>query len=189
MAPVAPWAPGQRPLAPNVCLLVAATGILMAKLTETIFGEAKLAAKYCGVSLIGFSVDVAVLHLMLRVGFEPAWARVASLASAMHVTFVLNGLHVFRQLDRRRWLGQWARYMACNGLGNFCNYWIFVTMVSTHWRLIANPTFAVAVGSAAAWVLNFATTRFLAFPARCSPQAEPSPCNDPSPASPGSAPP
>ncbi len=161
----------------------------MTKLTERFVGEARLAAKYCGVSLIGFGVDVAVLHLMLGVALEPAWARVVSLLCAMHVTFLLNGLHVFRQLERKRWPGQWARYMACNGFGNFCNYWIFVTMVSTHWPLIADPTFAVAVGSTTAWVLNFATTRFLAFPARCSPPAEPSPHSGPSPASPGSSPP
>jgi putative flippase GtrA len=143
----------------------------MSAVTEAIAAEARLAAKYCGVSLIGFVVDVAVLHLMLGVGLEPAWARVISLVCAMHVTFVLNGLHVFRQLDRRRWPGQWVRYMACNAVGNICNYLIFVTMVSTHWPLIANPTFAIAVGSTAAWALNFATTRFLAFPGRRSRQA------------------
>ena len=161
----------------------------MSRVTRSIADEARLAVKYCGVSLIGFAVDLAVLHLLLGLRLEPAWARVVSLACAMHVTFLLNGLHVFRRLDRRRWPGQWARYMACNGVGNFCNYWIFVTMVSTHWPLVANPAFAVAVGSAAAWGLNFATTRFLAFPAGCSPPGEPSRHNGLSPASPGSAPP
>lgn len=154
---------------------------------EKICAEAKLTAKYSGVSLVGLGVDVTMLHILLHAGLEAAWARVVSLVCAMHVTFILNGLHVFRRLERGQWPSQWLRYMACNGFGNFCNYWIFVTMVSTHWPLIANPTFAVAVGSAAAWMLNFATTRLLAFP--CSPQAAPSPHSDPSPAEPGSAPP
>ncbi len=152
-------------------------------------GEAKLAAQYCGVSLIGFGVDLAVLHLMLWVGLEPAWARVVSLLCAMHVTFVINGVHVFRQLDRRRWLSQWARYMACNGFGNFCNYWAFVTLVSTHWPVISNPTFGVAAGSICAWVINFAATRFVVFPRRRLPQASPCQESDPSPASRGSPPP
>lgn len=158
----------------------------MKPLKQTALSELSLAAKYCGVSLLGFCVDVAVLHLMLWLGLEPAWARVVSLVCAMHVTFVINGLHVFRQLERGRWLGQWASYMACNGFGNICNYWIFVTMVSTRWQVISNPTVGVAVGSICAWAINFAATRFVVF-RRCRPlEAQPSPRNDPSPAAPGS---
>ncbi len=160
----------------------------MTPLNEAVLREVKLAAKYCGVSLIGFGVDVSVLHLMMWLRLEPAWARVVSLTCAMHVTFVINGLKVFHQLDRPRLIGQWASYMACNAAGNVSNYWIFVTLVSTHWQVISNPTFAVAVGSASAWVINFAATRFVVFP-HCHPQA-PSVCprNDPSPASPVSPP-
>jgi putative flippase GtrA len=127
--------------------------------------EAVLAAKYCGVSLIGFAVDLSVLQLMLP-WLEPAWARVISLLCAMHVTFVINGLHVFRLLDRRRLPAQWAAYMATNGVGNFCNYWIFVTMVSTHWPVVASPPFAVAVASVCGWAINFVATRGLVFPSR-----------------------
>jgi putative flippase GtrA len=159
----------------------------MKNLTKAAAREAWIAVQYCGVSLVGFGVDVSVLHLMLWAGLQPAWARVVSLLCAMHVTFVLNGLHVFRKLDRQRWVGQWARYMACNGFGNACNYWIFVTLVSTHWQFVSNPTVAVAAGSAWAWLINFAMTRFLVFP-HSKPPA-PSQQNDPSPASPGSPPP
>lgn len=151
---------------------------------QPVLRELKFAAHHCGVSVIGFGVDVAVLHLMLWVGLEPAWARAVSLLCAMHVTFAVNGLGVFRQLERRLLVGQWARYMVCNGFGNVCNYWIFVTMVSSHWPVIANPTFAVAVGSVSAWVLNFSATRFVVFPHCHRQEARPSPRNDPSPTSP-----
>lgn len=123
----------------------------------------RLVAKYCGVSLLGFATDVAILQLALHMGLEPAWARVVSLVCAMHVTFLLNGLHVFRRLDRRRAAGQWARYMLSNACGNLLNYWLFVTLVSTRWPLVANPAFAVAVGSSVAWTFNFTATRFLVF--------------------------
>ncbi len=155
---------------------------------QTFRREAKLTVQYCAVSLIGFGVDLAVLHLMLWVGLTPAWARVVSLACAMHVTFVLNGVHVFRQLERRRWLGQWASYMACNGFGNVCNYWIFVSLVSTHWPVMSNPTFGVAAGSVCAWAINFTATRFVVFRRRPSPSASPCPGSDPSQASPESPP-
>jgi putative flippase GtrA len=125
--------------------------------------ERRLVLRYAGVSLIGFVADATVLHLFIELGMAPAWARLISLAFAMHVTFVLNGLHVFRQLDRKRLPRQWGGYMATNAFGNFCNYWIFVTLVSTHWRVIANPLFALAVGSFTAWVMNFAATRYVVF--------------------------
>jgi putative flippase GtrA len=125
-----------------------------------------LTIKYGGVSLIGFLVDFAVLHLFIKLGLQPAWARVISLLCAMHVTFVLNGLHVFRQLTWRDLPRQWASYMLCNGFGNMCNYWIFVTLVSLHWQVVSAPAFAVAAGSLSAWVINFTATRLVVFPGR-----------------------
>lgn len=122
-----------------------------------------LLAKYCGVSLTGFVIDVVVLRVAIHFGMEPAWGRVLSLILAMHVTFVLNGLHVFGGLERRKVVRQWAWYMLSNGFGNVMNYWIFLTLVSTHWPVIANPTFAVGVGSVSAWVFNFTATRLLVF--------------------------
>jgi putative flippase GtrA len=126
-------------------------------------GEGSLAIKFAGVSLIGFATDAVVLHLAIMAGLEPAWARVISLTCAMQVTFVINGFQVFKALDRRRWPRQWLRYMLAGGIGNFCNYWIFVTLVSTHWRIIASPLFALAVSSFVAWIINFAGARYFVF--------------------------
>jgi putative flippase GtrA len=130
---------------------------------RTIISEARLALTFGGVGLIGFCVDAALLHLGLGLGL-PAWAaRIVSLFCAMQATFTINGLHVFRCLDRKRLVQQWAGYMAANGLGNFCNYWIFLTLVSTHWAVISNHYFALAVGSLSAWAINFAGTRLFVF--------------------------
>jgi len=84
----------------------------------------------------------------------------------MQVTFTINGLVVFKCLNRTSLIHQWRRYMVANGFGNFCNYWIFVTLVSTHWPVIANPMVAIAVGSATAWAINYLGTRFYAFAKR-----------------------
>ena len=125
--------------------------------------DRRLILKYAGVSLIGFCVDAALLHAGVALGMSAAWARVISLVCAMHVTFVINGLHVFRQLDRRRLPRQWLSYMATNAVGNLSNYWIFVTLVSLHWRVVSNHLFALAVGSLTAWIVNFLSTRYFVF--------------------------
>ena len=131
---------------------------------HTTAGEVRLAAKYTGVCLAGFAVDFAVLHLAMAAGLEPAWARVVSLALAMHVTFLINGLHVFGVLTPgREAVRQWAAYMATNGFGNLCNYWIFVTLVSLHWRIVSAPWLAICVGSSCAWAINYLCTRFVVF--------------------------
>jgi putative flippase GtrA len=128
--------------------------------------EIGLALRYSAVSLIGYAVDVTLLHLGLKAGLEADWARVISLVCAMHVTFLINGLVIFRRLRREHLARQWLSYMATNGFGNFCNYWIFLTLVSTHWPLVAVPTVALTAGSIAAWIINYSSTRFFVFAGR-----------------------
>jgi putative flippase GtrA len=124
--------------------------------------ERTQALKYCAVSLLGFVVDAVILRFGLAFG-TPAWVRVISLFCAMQVTFTVNGLLVFRTLTWKTLPRQWASYMLTNGFGNFCNYWIFVTLVSLHWRFISDPMIALGFGAFAAWVINFLCTRFVVF--------------------------
>jgi putative flippase GtrA len=126
-------------------------------------GECALAMKFAGVGLIGFATDALILHLGLSLGLEAAWARVISLVCAMQVTFTINGLVVFKCLELRLAAGQWTRYMLSNGAGNFCNYWIFVTLVSTHWPVVSAPMGALTIAAATAWVINYFGARFIAF--------------------------
>jgi putative flippase GtrA len=154
-----------------------------------------LAVKHAGVSGVGFAVDLALLHAAIGLGLEPAWARVISLGCAMQVTFVVNGLYVFRTLrhDRRGLAGQWASYLVTNAFGNLCNYWIFVTLVSLHHPVVSRPVWALCLASLSAWGLNYGAARLLVFgvgralrPSR--PRAPtPAPRGGPSPAGPGSS--
>ena len=125
--------------------------------------EAGLCAKFCAVSLIGFATDACLLRLGLMSGLHPDWARAISLFCAMQATFSINGLLVFRCLERSRLLGQWAGYMTTNGLGNLCNYWIFLTLVSTHWTFVSAPMVAMTLGSVTAAAVNYVGTRLLVF--------------------------
>jgi len=129
--------------------------------------EAGLAAKFAGVALLGFAIDAALLHAGVSLGLQPAIARIISLFCAMQATFAVNGLYVFRCLTRTSVVRHWLGYMATSGIGNFCNYWIFVTLVSLHWTLVSNNFVALAAGSLSAWLINYAGARLLVFgPAR-----------------------
>jgi putative flippase GtrA len=146
---------------------------------KTAAREMGFAAKFGGVGLIGFAVDAALLRLGLWLGLQPAWARVISLTCAMHATFLINGLLVFQTLRWRTSGRQWLAYMLANGFGNFCNYWIFVTLVSLHWRPVSTPLFALSVGSACAWAINFAGTRLFVFRRTVEVLAAPVPSSKP----------
>lgn len=126
-------------------------------------GACPLPVKFTLVSLLGFATDATLLHRLIEAGVQPAWARVVSLPCAMQVTFLVNALLVFRCLDRARPWRQWAAYMLTHGFGNFCNYWIFVTLVSLHRPLLSKPLVALAVASVLAWTINYLAARYLVF--------------------------
>jgi putative flippase GtrA len=125
--------------------------------------EIRYALSFGGVGLVGFCVDASLLHLGLELGLSAWAARIVSLFCAMQATFAINGLHVFRCLDRTKLVRQWIGYMLANGFGNFCNYWIFVTLVSIHRPTVSNHYFALAAGSLSAWMINFMATRLFVF--------------------------
>jgi putative flippase GtrA len=125
--------------------------------------ELMLAAKFAAVSLVGFATDAVLLQLGVMLGLSPAWARLISLPCAMQVTFAINARHVFRDSERGQWPRQWARYMLSNGFGNICNYWIFVTLVSLHWRIVSDRLVALSIAAFLAWMLNFASARLWVF--------------------------
>jgi putative flippase GtrA len=126
-------------------------------------GACPLPVKFGLVSLLGFATDATVLHLLIEAGAIPAVARVVSLLCAMQVTFLVNGLLVFRRLDRARPWRQWAAYMLAHGFGNSCNYWIFVTLVSLHRPPVSRPLAALAVASLLAWTINYLAARYVVF--------------------------
>lgn len=128
--------------------------------------EGRLALGYTTAAWIGLATDGAALTLLEHMGLEPAWARVVSLAAAMQVTFWINGLWVFRCISRRNWPTLWTGYMVSSALGNFCNYWAFVTLVSLHSSLWSNRWLDLALGGMLAWTVNYGFARLLIFGGR-----------------------
>ena len=133
--------------------------------------EILTAAKFGAVGCVGFVTDVTILKMGLHAGLSPLTARMASLTCAMQVTFLINGLLVFRCLERRTCLRQWAAYMSSNGLGNACNYLIFAGLVVSHIPLVSGRYVALVIGSLSAYVINYAGVRLLAFGRPRSPAA------------------
>jgi len=125
--------------------------------------EAGTAVKFAAVGLIGLLTDMVLLRLCMAAGTSPAVARAISLFCAMQITFTVNGLFVFRCLTAEKLGGQWAGYMATSGFGNFCNYWIFVTLVSFHGPVLSNPYVALLVGAFCAYLINYAGARLWVF--------------------------
>jgi putative flippase GtrA len=123
----------------------------------------RLLVKFSGVALIGFAVSAAILHLGLQAGLRPWAARLIALVCAMNMTFLLNGRFVFGTLSRRTFAPQWCAYTANSAFGNFCNYWVFVTLESTHRPVIGDPYLALLAGSITAWAINFTGARLLVF--------------------------
>jgi putative flippase GtrA len=125
--------------------------------------EAGLAIKFAAVGMVGFAVDAILLKAGLALHLGAAWARLISLGLAMQVTYAINRVHVFRSCGREGLLRQWCAYMATNGFGNFCNYWIFVTLGSLHGRLVSEPFIALPISAFAAYLINYAGVRLVVF--------------------------
>jgi putative flippase GtrA len=123
----------------------------------------RLLIKFTGVALFGFAVSALILHFALEAGLRPWTGRLIALLVAMHVTFLINGRFVFHAITRQRFLAQWAAYVVNSAVGNTCNYWLFVTLESTHRPILGNPYVALLAGSVAAWAINFTGARLVVF--------------------------
>ncbi len=123
----------------------------------------RLLVKFTGTALIGFAISAVILHLGMQAGLMAWAARLIALLVAMHVTFLINGRYVFGALTRERFVAQWAAYVTNSACGNFCNYWVFVSLEASHWPVIGNPYVALLAGSATAWAINFTGARLLVF--------------------------
>ncbi len=121
------------------------------------------AAKFGAVGCIGFLTDITVLKLGLICGLSPLVARVISLICAMQVTFLINGLLVFRCVTRGSALRHWLTYMSTSGVGNLCNYLIFAGLILTRWPFISKHGPALWCGSLCAYLINYAGARLICF--------------------------
>ena len=125
--------------------------------------EVGLAVKFGLVGMVGFVVDALLLKGGLMVHLTPAVARLISIVCAMQVTFLINRRHVFKHCAQEHCLRQWCAYMGANGFGNFCSYWIFLTLTSLHGHAVSSPLIAMPLSTFTAYLINYAGTRIIVF--------------------------
>ena len=147
--------------------------------------EADTALKFAAVGSIGFLTDITVLRLCLRqLHLTPFEGRAVSLTCAMQVTFLINGLIVFRCLSWRSCARHWLTYMGTNGVGNLINYLVFAGLVASRLPGLSRNGWALVIGSLVAYVFNFLCARFMVFgrpaaSATAPPRAAPPPAVPP----------
>jgi putative flippase GtrA len=126
--------------------------------------ECLVALKFGAVGCLGFLTDISVLHLCLhQLRLSPGEGRAVSLICAMQITFLVNGLLVFRCLTWRQGVRQWLAYMATNGVGNLINYLVFVGLVGSRLPEVSRTGWALVIGSVIAYAFNFACVRLMVF--------------------------
>jgi len=112
---------------------------------------------------LGFVVDAAVLYAALALGIGYFAGRACSFLLAVWTTWQLNRRFTFVAGRRESAWTQWWRYllaMSVGGLANLAFYTLTVLLLpKAPWL----PLLAVAVGTGAGMVLNFASAKWWVF--------------------------
>jgi len=119
--------------------------------------------KFGMVGVVGLLVDTAVLYLGLWAGLEFFAARIPSFFAAATTTWALNRAFTFRHADHAPLHRQWAAFVAANALGGAVNYAVSVALEASVLVVETHPVLAVAAGSLAGMVFNFAASKRLVF--------------------------
>ena len=107
----------------------------------------------------GFIVDVAVLYLLSRSGFDLYSARACSFVAAATFTWIGNRILTFPSAaaSRRRLTGDW--YLGAMTLGGLLNYGTYALLITCLPVFHDHPWLAVAAGTAAGLLINFTIAR------------------------------
>ena len=121
-------------------------------------------AAFLVVGGVGFVVDAAVLALLVHsYGWGPYSSRLVSFAAAVTVTWALNRTFVFsagRTTSRRR---EYSRYLLVQAVGMVINFGVYSLCIASSPVMNRWPVLALAVGSAAALIWNYAGARWFVF--------------------------
>jgi putative flippase GtrA len=113
------------------------------------------------VGAAGFAVDVAVLYLALTLGLGLYSGRLVSFLAAATATWLGNRHFTFTGAapPRHRAHGEWFRYLLAMAAGGLLNYGVYAGLVFQFMLFRSQPWLAVAAGTGAGMLLNFALAR------------------------------
>lgn len=110
--------------------------------------------------VIGFVVDAAVVQTLVSLaGWNPYAARLVSFLAAATVTWLFNRHFTFREERHYGLLGEWLRWMVAMSGGFVVNYSVYAALVFNVGIMRELPALAVAVGSLAGFLVNYASSR------------------------------
>jgi putative flippase GtrA len=112
---------------------------------------------------IGFLVDAGVLYLLLPFGLGPYWARLVSFLCAVFATWQFNRRLTFERVQGKSLLREWHEYLAAMAFGGVCNYGVYVLALRGLPHAGWSPMVALAAGSIAGMVVNFAAAKLWVF--------------------------
>lgn len=129
--------------------------------------------RFAVVGSVGFVIDASVLQMLVS-WFDVGLliGRVFSYLAAATVTWFFHRNYTFRdQLSYsdahsrspRALVDQWLRFILTNGIGASLNYGIYAACILSSDLCRTYPVIAVAIGSVAALVFNFAISRRFVF--------------------------
>jgi len=133
------------------------------RLSEPLAGELALAAKFALACLFGFLADIASFRVGLDLGLGVRLARLIALTIALQVSFALSRWLVFGADRRGPIVQEWARFMLANGLGSFCNFSLYVSLLALKWPVLSGRWAALILSSSLAYFINYAGTRLLVY--------------------------
>jgi putative flippase GtrA len=100
----------------------------------------------------GFSVDNAILYILLYFGLGPLSARAISIPIAMLTTWTINRNWSFERSDRP-WYIELAKYTGVAGVAALVNYAVFALVL--YLRPDTIPLLATAIASLVAMFVSF----------------------------------
>jgi len=114
---------------------------------------------------LGLLIDAAVVQALVRLaGEDPYLARLPSFLLAASFTWWWNRRWTFAgRSSGHAARGEWLRWILLMGLGAVLNYAVYAVALGLFPALLAWPALAVAAGSAAGALVNFALARRVLF--------------------------
>jgi putative flippase GtrA len=108
----------------------------------------------------GFAADAAILVLVIQqLHGGPIEARMISAPVAILLTFVLNRIWSFTDLEQPSIARSFGSYISVQGFGLLLNLLIYSLVIA----IVRSPVAALAVSSVSAMTLNYLGVRFWAF--------------------------
>jgi putative flippase GtrA len=111
---------------------------------------------FCLIGAIGFTVDAALLVLLLAVTeFGPLLSRAISFALAVLTTWVLNRGWAFRDVRGGDVVRELILYLFIQGFGIGINFSVYSLLVVFAVQPLSLPIFALVIASAIALTFNY----------------------------------